>query len=157
MVEVQILMNRYYDAAEKFRRAASSAGALRPDEEMLIKGTPISRHPPFLTTKLVRDDTVNQFVTEPVPFSALLAPTDFNLYESKGDAGDSVLTTLFGSKIADATEFNERYGVTDVIDVPTVEIPKSLINADLFEQVFAINDESLQGKKFSTKCEELTA
>jgi hypothetical protein len=78
MVEVQILMNRYYDAAEKFRKAASSAGALRPDEEM-PKGTPISRHPPYLTEKLVRDDTVNQFVTEAVPFSALLAPTDYNL------------------------------------------------------------------------------
>ena len=142
MVEVQILMNRYYDAAEKFRRAANSAGALRPDEEV-PKGTPISRHPPFLTEKLVRDDTINQFVTEPVPFSALVAPTDFDLYKSTG--------------IADASEFNRRYGVTDIIDVPAVEMPKSLIEADLFEQVFAINDESLTDKKFVTKCEELTA
>lgn len=156
MVEVQILMNRYYDAAEKFRKAASSAGALRSSEKM-DKGTPISRHPPVLMEKLVRDDTVNQFVTESVPFSALLAPTDYNLFASKENAGDSVLTTIFGNKIADATEFNERYGVADVIDVPTVEMPKSLINADLFEQVFAINDESLIEKKFSTKCEELTA
>jgi hypothetical protein len=156
MVEVQTLMNRYYDAAEKFRKAAASAGALRPDGPV-PKGTPISRHPPYLTEKLVRDDTVNQFVTEAVPFSALLAPTDFNLYASKEDAGDSILTTLFGNKIADATEFNEKYGVTDVIDVPTVEMPRSLIEADLFEQVFAINDESLTDKKFSTKCEELTA
>lgn len=100
---------------------------------------------------------MNQFVTEAVPFSALIAPTDYNLYASKDDAGDSVLTTLFGNKIADATAFNERYGVTDIIDVPAVEMPKSLIDADLFEQVFAINDESLLDKKFSTKCEELTA
>jgi hypothetical protein len=142
MVEVQILMNRYYDAAEKFRKAASTAGALRPAEE-IPKGTPISRHPPYLTEKLVRDDTINQFVTEPVPFSALVAPTDYNLYESTG--------------IADATEFNRKYGVVDIIDVPAVEMPKSLIEADLFEQVFAINDESKPDRKFVTKCEELTA
>jgi hypothetical protein len=157
MVEVQILMNRYYDAAEKFRSAAKSAGALRPGEDMRSKEIPISRHPPVLMEKLVRDDSINQFVTEPVPFSALLAPTDYNLYGSKEDAGDSVLTTLFGNKIADATEFNERYGVADVIDIPAVEMPRSLVEADLFEQVFAINDESLTNKKFSTKCEELTA
>jgi hypothetical protein len=143
MVEVQILMNRYYDAAEKFRHQANLAGALRPEEDMLMKGTPISRHPPVLTEKLVRDDTINQFVTEPVPFSALVAPTDYNLYESTG--------------IADASEFNAKYGVVDVIDIPAVQMPESLIKADLFEQVFAINDETLVDKKFSTKCEELVS
>jgi len=142
MIEVQILMNRYYDAAEKFRRAASSAGALRSDEEM-PEGTPISRHPPYLTERLVRDDSINQFVTEPVPFSALVAPTDYDPYESTG--------------IADASEFNRKYGVADIVDVPAVQMPKSLIEAALFEQVFAINDESLADKKFVTKCEELTA
>lgn len=143
MEEVQLLMNRYYDASEKFRLQAKTAGALRPSESMLEKGIPISRHPPVLMEKLVRDDTINQFVTEPVPFSALIAPIDYDLYGSTG--------------ITDASEFNRKYGVTDEIPSYEIEMPKSLIEADLFEMVFAINDESLTDKKFSTKCEELVS
>lgn len=153
MTKIQILMNRYYDAAEKYRAAVDSAGRLRPDEDMTGPKVPISRHPPFLMEKLVRDDTVNQFVTERVPFSALLAPTTYDLHASEEGRGDSILSLLGFS--TDASEFNAKYGVADIIDVPTVAMPESLINADLFEKVFAINDESLTDKKFSTKCEEL--
>jgi hypothetical protein len=141
MEEVQKLMNRYYDASEKFRKQADAAGRLRPDAEAMPKGTPISRHPPFMMEKLVRDDSINQFVTEPVPFSSLIAPIEYDLYRSTG--------------ITDASEFNRKYGVADVVDTHVVEMPKSLIEADLFEMVFAINDETKTDKKFSTKCEEL--
>jgi hypothetical protein len=143
MVEVQILMNRYYDAAEKFRKQAESAGALRPEEDMRVKGIPISRHPPYLRKALVRDDAINQYVAEPVPFSTLVAPIDFDVDETAGGW-------------TDARAFNERYGLVDTIHHPVVVMPESLIKADLFEQVFAINDESLTDKLFSTKCEELT-
>lgn len=71
---------------------------------------PISQHPPFLTEVLVRDDAINQFVTEPVPFSVLIAPIEYNLYESTG--------------IADATAFNRKYGVVDAVHTPVIVPPQ---------------------------------
>jgi hypothetical protein len=154
MTKVEILMNRYYDAAEKYRKAINSAGSLRPDEDMTGPKVPISRHPPYLMEKLVRDDTVNQFVLEKVPFSALIAPVEYDLHASEEGRGDSILSLLGFS--TDASEFNAKYGVSDGIDVPVASMPESFINGDLANMLLTINDESLIDKKFSTKCEELT-
>jgi hypothetical protein len=85
---------------------------------------PVSQHPPYLTEVLVRDDTINQFVTEQVPFSALVAPIDYNLYQSTG--------------ITDATEFNRKYGVTDVVDSPVIQMPESFKQGILTQSLMDI-------------------
>lgn len=151
MVEVQRLMNLYYDASEKFQKSAKEAGALRDTASMAKK--PISYHPSHLKEVLVRDDTVNQFVTERMPFSALVAPIEFDLHKSEEGRGDSFLSLLGFS--SDASEFNAKYGVSDGIDVPPVTLPKSLVEATLFEQVFAINSD--EGRSVASKCEGLVS
>jgi hypothetical protein len=87
MVEVQSLMNRYYDASEKFQQAAKECGSLRPKQAKFLGPKPISYHPPVLKDVLVRDDSINSFVTEELPFSALVAPIEFDLYEAQPKSG----------------------------------------------------------------------
>lgn len=152
MIEVQRLMNLYYDASERFQKSAAEAGALRPKSSSMT-GKPISFHPSHLKEVLVRDDTVNQFVTEQMPFSALTAPISFDLHKSEEGRGDSFLSLLGFS--SDASAFNAKYGVADVVDVPSVTLPKSLVEATLFEQVFAINSDDTM--PLAVKCEKLVS
>jgi hypothetical protein len=98
---------------------------------------PISQHPPFLTEVLVRDDSINQFVTEPVPFSVLVAPIDYDLYESTG--------------IADATEFNRKYGVVDYVHTPVVKLPKAVRDHDLIQSLSDIRTTQMSEKDKTLK------
>lgn len=148
MTKVQVLMNRYYDAAEKFRDAANKAGALRPDEDMTGPRIPISRHPPYLTERTEVDPGTNSVFKSRLSFKHLISPIDWEVHdETKGGEGLNWFLRL---------NLNYSHLSKSVDREPVVILPDSLIKGDLFEQVFAINDESLVGKTYRDKVIELT-
>jgi len=89
MSEVQHQLNRYYKAATAYKKAIEITGKLREPFQP-FDGKPISYHPSHLTEVLVRNDSLNQFFTEQVPFSALLAPIEFDIHHSDLDRVDTV-------------------------------------------------------------------
>lgn len=111
---------------------------------------PLSQHPPVLREALVRNDRTNSFYTEPVPFSTLVAPVDFDPHAASvadiSNAGTfGWVFNLLLPKSAQAwlsseiTSFNRDYGLVDIVHTPVTELPECITSEELNRTLFYAN------------------
>lgn len=167
------LLTRYSEALERYKQSIEVTGqiydmdhylrhrmlkespkSLRKVRIPLAKSgklvRPLSQHPPYLREALVRNDRKNSFHTEPVPFSTLVASTDFDPFEAS--AYDITNAGIFGWvynllipkswqkwMAREISTFNRDYGVVDLVHKPVVTLPECITSEELNRTLFYAN------------------
>jgi hypothetical protein len=148
MSEVQHQLNRYYKAATTYKAAIERTGKLRPVGTD-FSGKPISYHPSHLTEvyyNRVHHDfrgVTTTLYKDRIPFSALLAPIEYDIYEGSQEYLEPYLLSEEQKSLANEIEF---------ASVPVAELPLSLREFHLHTQVQEIN---MSPVTYDIKCYKL--
>lgn len=131
---------RYYKAANKYKEAIESTGALREPMKP-FEGKPLSYHPSHLTEVTEVDPSSNQVFKSKISFKHLIAPIDWEVHdETKGAEGLSWFLRL---------NLNYSHLSKSVDREPVVQLPRSLREHDLGKSFMEINHST---DSYFTKC-----